>query len=175
MAMWRAWSRAATDGELGAIARELASAWDDSHPKWCFVEGPTCAAFVELEPALAQVEESWLLRLFDGHSELCARRRGFDRERPWLVRVIATQAPAGGSWGSTPTDLGDGEERVLLLYGKADGEGRFVHGTQFRHPFEYPGVAAPPGGGATLVVEAHSTDGGDPVVRWVRLRAAEGG
>jgi CRISPR/Cas system CSM-associated protein Csm3 (group 7 of RAMP superfamily) len=166
MAMWRAWSRRATDADLAEAVARLAG----GSPQWCFVEGTTCSDFLNRDDVSPRIAEAWLVRIFGEEAELAARRTGFDSERPWLVRVISREPPAGSEWQSH--ELGEGEERTLVLYGTPDAHGHFVEGKQFRDPFRYPGVPATGDNGrALLVVQEHPATEGAPVVRWVALRA----
>lgn len=161
---WTAYSRCATDAEL---AGSLVALVEDGG-RWCFVEGPALSEFVEIAAAGELVGESWLVRAFGAGGELFARRQGFDDERPWLVRVVASEPPAGKSWASH--EIGEGEEQALVLFGESDGEGGFVQGQQFRSPFRYPEVRCSAGERAELVVERHPAAEGGPIVRWVALR-----
>lgn len=169
MSKWTAWSRRASDAELTALAKERFGGGSTS---WCFVEGPTCSDFVGLEDVADRCKDAWLVRVFGEHGELAARRTGFDIERPWLVRIIGPEAPAGEGW--QPHDMDEGNEQEVLLYGAADANGRFTEGQQFRQPFCYPGVPVRgEGDRATLEVQVHRCAEGGPVVRWKALRLLE--
>lgn len=167
MATWAAWSRKASDAELVELTRQRFTG--DADP-WCFIEGPTCSDFVGAEGVATRTPDAWLVRVFSENGELAARRTGFETEQPWLVRVIAAEAPAGEDWQRH--ELGPGREHAMVLYGTSDGSGHFVEGQQFRQPFSYPGMQAPNmGDRATLVVQVHACEAGGPVVRWAALRS----
>jgi hypothetical protein len=166
MATWTAWSRKASDADLAALAKERFGAGSSS---WCFIEGPTCSDFVAVEDVSVRCGDAWLVRVFGENGELAARRTSFDSESPWLVRIIAQEAPAGDEWRRH--ELEAGTEQAMVLYGTVDEQGRFVEGQQFRQPFRYPGLPAQhEGDRATLVVQVHPCTAGGPVVRWVALR-----
>lgn len=168
MANWTAWTRRATDAELVSFAEQLFPAAADV---WCFVEGPRCSDFVGLEEVADRCGDAWSVRVFGEDREIAARRRGFEDDSPWLVRVIGRVPPPGDGWQGHPIDTG--EKQVMILYGTADEEGRFIEGQQFRDAFRYPGVLARPGDRAALVVHVHPCDEGAPIVRWVALRPLE--
>lgn len=176
MTGWRAFTCSLTDGELLATARALVTL------PFAFVEGPTRSAFV-LSAEVGSVEDLWQLRLFEEEAELAARRLDFSSDEPWMARMISTaqfQLPAG--WESVhPVDLPDPEEQTVVMYGKANGHGRFEEG-RFRKPrrgrdgrssasWEYPPFREwEESQEAELVMAVHPCPDG-AVVRWASFRA----
>jgi len=169
MTSWKAWSRTANDAELVDLVRAFAEA----ATCWCFVEGPTCSEFVETGGVGDLVGSAWMVRAFSRSGEFAGRRSGFDRDQPWLLRLVWREPPPGEGW--VQHEIGSGEEQVLVLYGESDGQDGFTEGRQFRDPFHYPGVRGRDGERAALVVQRHPAGEGGPIVRWVELRREPGG
>jgi hypothetical protein len=177
----RAFSALASDEELAELlstrqtdaARTAGKAAADP---WCFVEGPLRSEFTDHRSVDASaLGVCWFVRLFGSGGEVAARRTGFDSERCWMVRVIAEAAPRVGGVEWTVYALGDPEPGQLVLLG-ARMDGAFPHGSQFRDPFDYPGVRCAREEAAALRVETLNVEGaggpndaGGPIVRWLAL------
>lgn len=166
-----AFTRNATDEELSALVGKLAARWAGapSGPGrvWCFMEGATRSGF--LEPMALNADllaKVWLVRLFGAAGELAARRTGFDAERPWLLRVIATQVEGEG-WAKH--ELEARAEISLALYGDGHADGTFREGMRFPDPFVYPSLDGSSSGGVSLVIEEYRLGDGTSIARWVRL------
>ena len=160
------WTKSLSDDDVHNTLIE-SSAKLEATEHWCFVEGPTVCDFVSIDLAARAIERVWLVRAFARDFEFFARRIGFEPGKSWMVRVIGASPPQSNDWFEH-TIKSENTSRILL-FGKADGSGKFVEGTRFRDALEYPRVKTPIGGRAGLLLSECGTDDGAPIVRWMAL------